>query len=94
MFVTKLGKHQKQLTKKELNALFNAFDKASFFDFKNEYAGPMADLPTTYITYQDNHEQKKTITDNWQAPQELKTLEKLVDEVANSEGWAGRWGSK
>ena len=87
MFVTKLGKFQKQLTKKELNALFSAFEKASFFDFKDEYNGPMADLPTTYITYQDKHKVKKTIKDCWQAPQELKNLEKLVEEVADSQGW-------
>lgn len=86
-FVTRKGLYEKQLTKKEISSLFSSFEKASFFDFNSEYTGPMTDLPGTFITYQNNHEIKKTIKDFWEPPQELKKLEKLVDEVANSDGW-------
>ena len=85
--VAKKGTFQKTISKKDVVNLFNAFEKASFFDFNNEYTGQYSDLPPTYLTYQNKNEIKKTIKDYWKAPDELKNLEKMVDEIANTEGW-------
>jgi hypothetical protein len=86
--VKKEGKFQKQLKPSEVNKLFNAFECANFSDFKNEYDEErISDLPTTYISF-EHRGFKKRIKDYYNAPEELKKLEKLVEDIAmNEQGW-------
>jgi hypothetical protein len=84
--VDKLGKFEKQLSVEETKHLFDAFEASNFTDFKSEYTDQVTDLPTTYLTFSHRGFSKK-IKDYYNAPSELKKLEKLVEEVANLEGW-------
>lgn len=85
--VDKLGHWKRQLTQEEVEALFNAFLKADFWSFSNEYTGEVADLPTTWITFSHNGNTKQ-IKDYYGAPKKLKELEALVEEIAESStGW-------
>jgi len=85
--VTKKGKYQKKLSDKEVNKLFNAFECSNFSDFRSEYTEEVSDMPTTYLTF-EHRGYKKKITDYYGAPEELKKLEKMVEEIAESEeGW-------
>jgi len=84
--VDKLGKYHKQIGKKEIKKLISEFEKANFFGFENEYTALITDLPTIYIAYTKNGT-TKTIRDYHGSPQELKRLEKLLDAIADGEGW-------
>lgn len=84
--VDKIGKYEKKLEKSEVDNLIKAFEDADFFEFKDEYTAKVTDMPTTYVTYTVN-EKTKRIRDYFGAPEELKKLEKMVENIANSEGW-------
>lgn len=85
--VKKEGKFEKQLTEKEISKIFNEFECANFFDFHSEYTAEISDLPTTYLTF-EHRGFKKQVMDYYNAPEELKKLEKLVEDVAiGEEGW-------
>jgi hypothetical protein len=87
-FVKKEGKYEKQLSQRQTSKIFNAFECASFFDFNSEYTAGISDLPTTYVTFQHRGFKKK-ITDYYGGPDELKKLEKMVEDIAMSdEGWS------
>ena len=81
--VDKIGKFEKNITQKELSDLKKAFLDSKFFDFEDEYVSNATDLPTTYILFRNNGKEKK-IKDYHKAPKELKALEKLLDDIANS----------
>jgi len=85
--IKKVGKFEKELTEKEISKIFNEFECANFFDFHSEYTADITDLPTTYLTF-EHRGFKKEVMDYYDAPEELKKLEKLVEDVAlNEEGW-------
>jgi hypothetical protein len=85
--VKKQGKFEKQLTEKEISKIFNEFECANFFDFHSEYTAEITDLPTTYLTF-EHRDFKKQVMDYYNAPEELKKLEKLVEDIATNEaGW-------
>jgi hypothetical protein len=85
--VKKIGKFEKQLSSQETKRLFQAYVASNFTDFREEYDDKeLMDLPTTYLTFV-HRGFSKTIKDYVNAPPELKKLEKMVEEVADSEGW-------
>jgi hypothetical protein len=85
--VKKTGKFEKQLSSQETKRIFKAYEASNFTDFREEYNDKdLMDLPTTYLTF-THRGFSKTIKDYYNAPQELKKLEKMVEEVADSEGW-------
>ena len=85
--VEKTGHWEKQLEKEEVATLFNAFLASDFWNFQDEYTGQVADLPTVWITFSHQGQTKK-IKDYYGAPAELKKLEALVEEIAESNtGW-------
>jgi hypothetical protein len=84
--VKKTGKFEKQLSPKETLKLFCAFEASNFTDFRQEYTDEVTDLPTTFLSF-THRGFSKTIKDYYNAPIELKKLEKMVEEVADSEGW-------
>ncbi len=82
------GDWSQLLPPEKANALFKAFADANFQQFKDEYTAEVTDLPTTWVTLHLGTE-RKTIKDYYGAPEELRALEKMVSDIAESpEGWA------
>ena len=81
--VEKIGKFEKNITQTELSNLQKTFLDSKFFDFDDEYVSNATDLPTTYILFRNNGKEKK-IKDYHKAPKELKDLERLLEDIANS----------
>ncbi|MCW3071568.1 MAG: hypothetical protein JWO44_1458 [Bacteroidetes bacterium] len=84
--VEKLGNYEKSISENELTKLADAFEKYKFFDMKDEYTSMITDVPSKYITYTIDGKSKK-IKDRYNAPAELKEIEKLLDAIADSGGW-------
>ena len=70
----------------DVENLKKSFIDANFFDFKNEYTSKKTDLPTTYISFENNGKYKK-IRDYSDAPEALKNLEKMIEKIVDSSGW-------
>ena len=87
-FVEKIGTYTKTFTLEETNLLFKKFEKAGFWDFKDEYTAEVTDLPTTFITLEQNGKSKK-IKAYYDIPETLQDLIKEVDTYSNTEGWTG-----
>jgi hypothetical protein len=86
LHVKKLGKFEKQLNEQEKNDLFSAFNNSSIWEMKDEYLFNATDIPSTIVTYSYNGK-TKTIKDQKDAPEKLKELEKMVEAIAESDGW-------
>ncbi|HXA02767.1 MAG TPA: DUF6438 domain-containing protein [Cytophagaceae bacterium] len=84
--VKKLGRYEKQLNSNETIKLFKAFDASNFSDFQSEYDTSVTDVPSTLISFL-HRGYKKNIKDRMAAPEELKNLEKMVEVIAESDGW-------
>lgn len=81
--VEKQGDWSRTLTPEETSALFQAFENSDFWAFEDEYTDSVTDLPTTWITF-SHRGQAKTIKDYYGAPETLKNLEKLVEDIAET----------
>jgi hypothetical protein len=85
--VDKIGKYTKKLSASATDSLFKEFINANFWSFQDEYTSHATDLPTTFISFTLNEKSKK-IKDYTDAPEKLRHLEKLVEQVAfSAEGW-------
>ena len=82
----KIGTFTKAISDAELTNLVAEFEKAKFFSLDNEYLGHIVDFPSKYITYSHNGLNKK-IQDRSGGPEAIHILEKVLEEIANSEGW-------
>ena len=90
--VSKVGAWNQVLSPEVTNELFSAFETADFWQFEDEYTAQVTDLPTTWVTF-SNGEKSKTIKDYWGAPDTLKALEAMVEEIAESDdGWTQEIG--
>jgi hypothetical protein len=81
-----IGSYSKNIDKEKINFLIAEFEKADFFSFNDKYTSQKTDLPTTFITFSNKGNSKK-IMDYSDAPKELNYLEKLIEEIANEDGW-------
>lgn len=81
-----IGKYKSQLDPQTLQQLVERFKNANFFNFKNSYTADVHDLPTTYLFFKNNGNEKM-IQDYSNAPQALKDLEKLVADVIPALKW-------
>lgn len=84
--VKNIGQYTATLTDAQLDNLKNSFAEADYFSFANVYSAQVSDLPTTFIYYHSGTESLK-ITDYWGAPEELKNLEKEVEEIIGTLDW-------
>lgn len=84
--VEKYGLYYKILSKDELLALTTEFDKAHFFDFKDSYPVPSADLPSISMTY-NTKESGKTVVGSIDRPKPLLELQKKLEKLAKSDGF-------
>jgi hypothetical protein len=82
----KIGNYTKPITAKELDELVKGFETAQFYSLNEEYLGNITDFPSKYITYTNNGKTKK-VRDRSGAPMELTSLEKMLTDFANSDGW-------
>ena len=85
-FVDKEGNHSKVFTPEECNKVFEAFADADFWSFEDEYTGNVTDLPTTFLHFKHEGNDKR-IRMYYNVPEELRALETLVDTLANTAGW-------
>lgn len=86
MNVDKIGEYEKKITEQELNTLIEAFEKYHFFELKDAYLTEATDHPSKYTTYKIDGKTKK-IEDRYGAPNDLKAIEKILDDFSNSAGW-------
>jgi hypothetical protein len=84
--VDKIGDYEKSISENQLNDLIAAFEKYHFFDLKDSYKSEATDFPSKFTTYTVDGKTKK-VEDMYDAPSDLKALEKLLENFANSEGW-------
>ncbi|MFW6328106.1 MAG: DUF6438 domain-containing protein [Bacteroidota bacterium] len=81
------GQYRSKLSKQRYNNLVSAFESGKFFSFENTYTSRIfKDLPTTYIYFSHEGENKK-IKDYYGAPKELKELEKRVARLIDELEW-------
>ena len=84
--VEKIGNFEKKISEKEVKELIKAFEEAEFFNLLNEYVEQISDFPTTFLSF--NYEGKsKKIKDYYGAPEKLKKLEKIVENIGKDDGW-------
>ena len=82
----KIGEYVKSLSKDEIKSLKESFISADFFSFKDEYTSKKTDLPTTYISFENEGKYKK-VKDYSDAPEPLKNLERMIEKIVASDGW-------
>lgn len=82
----KIGTYTKTISDAEITNLVSAFEKINFFSFEDKYLGTITDFPSKYTTYSNNGKTKK-IQDRSGAPGELRTLENMLQTIADSDGW-------
>ncbi len=86
-FTTKDGKHIKKLDDAKYKSIKRAFISANLFQFDDEYASNVPDLPSTKLVYVEDGK-KKTILGKMNKPEKVMALEKMLHELAMSrEGW-------
>ncbi|GIV30789.1 MAG: hypothetical protein KatS3mg029_0140 [Saprospiraceae bacterium] len=85
--VEKTGTWKRQLDPEATRKLFQSFIDADVWQFEDEYAGEVSDMPTIWLTF-SHQGRTKRIMDYFGAPAKLKELEALVEAIAESqEGW-------
>ena len=82
----KIGNFKRTLDKKEFNNLTESFTNNKFTELKDQYDAPVTDLPTTITTSEWEGKYKKVI-DYSGAPEILKNLERMLENVMKAEGW-------
>lgn len=82
--VPREGTWYRVLSPEETNELFNTFAESGFWQLKDEYTAQVTDLPTTWVTLV-LEDRDKTIKDYYGAPEELKKLEAMVEQIAEEE---------
>jgi len=75
-----IGHYEASIDQEELHKIVQQFRDSNFFSFKNQYTGSMKDLPTTYLYFKDQVNEK-TIQDYYNAPRLLKDLEQVVENL-------------
>lgn len=80
------GMFIKQLSTSEFHTLKTGMEKLKWEEFKEEYREPVADAPTTELTYFKSDFQKKIFT-NFLFPAPLQTLTEELNQFALSENW-------
>lgn len=81
-----IGNYVSHIKKDDLTVLINEFRDAQFFNFKDEYTSNDSDLPTIYLSFRDQG-QEKTVKDYYKAPSQLKDLEKKVEQLVTTLKW-------
>lgn len=82
------GKFKSKLSKKEFSRLLTIFEESNFSHFQKLYTSNKSDLPTTFLTYRNKSNNVAiTVEDYDQAPQGLKKLETIVQDLIKTLNW-------
>ena len=83
----KIGTFELLLSPDKYKEISEAFKNANFFSFEDIYESKILDLPLIKLTYSEK-EQSKTIQGKRERPQEIRKLQILIEQIAESEtGW-------
>ena len=88
-FVENKGEHDFRISPAKVKDLINEFYEIDYFSLHNEYTANITDLPTT-ITSIKIAGQAKRVSNYYGAPEKLRELEDMIDEVTNSQRWIGK----
>jgi hypothetical protein len=86
MNVDKIGEYEKKISDQELKDIVSAFEKYHFGNLKEAYKNDAMDHPSIFTTLKKGTKTKK-VEDMYGAPNDLKAIEKVLDDFSNSEGW-------
>jgi hypothetical protein len=86
MFVEPLGNQSGYISQEQLKELNSLIKKSSFFELENEYDGEVTDLPSAYITVNQNGK-TKNIHARFNIPIELRKLTKYLSEMPQNVRW-------
>jgi hypothetical protein len=87
------GTYQGKLSKTEMKRLAALFEEKKFFGFKDQYTSTLTDLPTTYL-YFSNQAQDKTIKLYGNIPPELKSLATELEKLLDTQQWTKITGNE
>jgi hypothetical protein len=82
----KSGKYMRTLSTNEYKQLLQAFVNADFFEFKTEYTDTVSNLPTRYLYFAHEGQEKK-VKDYSGAPETLTQLEYSIQSFLDRVGW-------
>ncbi|MBW6483144.1 MAG: hypothetical protein K0B10_08780 [Vicingaceae bacterium] len=77
-FVEREGKYSAMLSNDAMEELKNYINSINFFNLKDKYDKEITDIPSCIIAVSLDGKYKK-IVDRYEAPDELRRLEKLID---------------
>jgi ankyrin repeat protein len=89
-YVVLSGEHRDHLTSEQVSEILDAFRKADYFSFKDEYSYPVTDCPTYTTSFQVDQVSKSVtdyVGDEAGMPQSLSDLEETIDRVAGTMKW-------
>jgi hypothetical protein len=86
MFTEKTGQWQKRISPKELNGIYQKFDRADLAQYADEYPSGHTDMASKIISFKKG-QTLKTIRMEGEHPQPLKHLSAYLDSIANSPQW-------
>jgi hypothetical protein len=82
----KSGKYIRTLSTQEYNQLLQTFVDADFFKFNTEYTDTVSNLPTRYLYFSYQGQEKK-VKDYVGAPETLTQLEYSIQSFLDRVGW-------
>lgn len=85
--VEPIGVYTKTLSKNEMNYIVKIFKSTNFYQFKDEYDLKATDLPSTYLSYNENGNQAKTIKARQEIPEKISFLIGEIDKMVVSGKW-------
>jgi hypothetical protein len=86
LHVAKIGEYEKKISDEQLKSFIEAFEKHHFFQLEDAYTTSAPDHPSKFTTYTIDGKSKK-IEDIKGAPDDLKELEKMLEDFSESDGW-------
>lgn len=79
-FVELIGKYKSTLSTEDIETIKNKVLEVNYFELEDTYDSPATDIPSCITQVSLNNKTKK-ITDRRYGPEELKDLEKLIEET-------------
>ncbi len=85
-FTSMEGKFTTKLSKEKYHELIKQFQEAGFFEMEDVYTANIMDGQTTYIYFKYEGREKK-ILDYFKPPKPLRELEKMMENLVQTENW-------
>ena len=85
-FAVREGFFQSRFTRAEMDQIKKEADAIGYYQLKNEYDGPITDIPATF-TAVDFGKGIKSVKNRYEAPDELRNYEKFLDRLIEERNW-------